>query len=415
ALHLIEELGAGKVTSTHADVNTGNSLEPREMKASVKRVNGVLGVTVPDEAILDILTRLNFNPMLSGDELTIRVPGYREDMATYQDVAEEVIRLYGYDHVKPTFLPTAAVTSGGRTVKQLGELKLKRAMAAAGACEAVHYSFFSPSDLDLICLPEDAPERHAIELINPINADLSLMRTTLAPQMIRAFERNLKRGTLSGKLFEVGKIFLAKDLPLTDYPEERPTLSIGVFGEKADFFEIKSMVESVARELNVRFTYEPAEKPFLHPFRTAKVLVGAKEVGYLGQLRYEVADKADIRVPCFVSELDLGALSAFYGQAEVYTPIPKFDVEKRDFAFVMDASVPGGKVMETIEKACPFVTEVELFDLYEGLQVGLNKKSLAFTVVFTPTDHAFSEAEIVAYVQAVLTAVKDAHGAVLRS
>ena len=415
ALHLIEELGAGKVSSTHADVNTGNSLEPREMKASVKRVNGVLGITVPDEAITDILTRLGFAPALNGDELTIRVPAYREDMDSYPDIAEEVIRLYGYDHVKPTFLPTAAVTSGGRTVTQAGELKLKRALAAAGAYEAIHYSFFSPADLDLIELPADAPERHAISLINPINIDLSLMRTTLASQMIHAIERNEKRGILSGKLFEIGKIFIAKDLPLTDYPEERPTLAFGVFGDKEDFYSIKSLVESAAKELKVKFTYEPAVKPFLHPYRTAKVLLDGKEIGYLGELRYEIAAKVDLRTPAFIAELDLQALSAFYGEAEVYVPIPKFDEEKRDFAFVMDADVPAGPFMETILSACPFITDVTLFDVYEGLQVGLHKKSMAFTVVFTPADHAFTENEIAGYVDAVLRAANEKYGAVLRS
>ena len=415
ALNLTEALGAGKISSTHADVNTGNSILPREMKASVKKVNGVLGITVPDEAITDILSRLGFAPVLAGDELTIQVPAYREDMDSYPDIAEEVIRLYGYDHVIPTFLPTAAVTSGGRTVRQAGELKLKRALAAAGAYEAIHYSFFSPADLELLDLPDDAAERRAIQLINPINVDLSLMRTTLAPEMIRSFARNQKRGTMSGKLFEMGKIFLPKELPLQEYPEERSTLSIGVFGEGNDFYTLKSLVESVAKELSVRFTYEPETKPYLHPFRSAKVLCDGKRVGYLGQVRYEIAEKVDLTVPAFIAELDLEALSAYFGQAETYVPVPKFDEEKRDFAFVMDADVPAGKVMETIEKACSLITKVELFDVYEGIQVGFNKKSLAFTVVFTPTDHAFKEAEIEGYVNEVLSAVKEAHGAVLRS
>lgn len=113
ALHLVEELGCGKVSSTHIEVSTGNSIEPKEMKVSVKRVNGVLGIEVPDADIVRILTALNFAPVINGDELTLQIPAYREDMDSYPDVAEEVIRMYGYEHVIPTFMPTAKVTLGG--------------------------------------------------------------------------------------------------------------------------------------------------------------------------------------------------------------------------------------------------------------------------------------------------------------
>ena len=156
ALHLMEELECGKVSSTHIEVNTGNSIEPKEMKVSVNRVNGVLGVKVPDEDIIRILTNLNFAPVINGDELTLQIPAYREDMEDYPDVAEEVIRMYGYDHVISTFMPTAQVTLGGLNLRQKSELKLKRALCAAGAYEGIHYSFFSPSDLDMLRLPEDA-------------------------------------------------------------------------------------------------------------------------------------------------------------------------------------------------------------------------------------------------------------------
>ena len=209
ALHLIEELGCGKVSSTHVEANTGNSIEPTEMKASIKKVNGVLGIEVPTADIERILKSLNFQPVINGDELTIQVPAYREDMESYPDIAEEVIRMYGYDHVTPTFLAAAAVTSGGMNTKQKTELKIKRALCAQGAFEGVHYSFFSPSDLNLLGLPEDAPERHAIRLINPINEDLSLMRTTLAPQMIHAIARNQKNGCLEGRVYEIGTWSLA--------------------------------------------------------------------------------------------------------------------------------------------------------------------------------------------------------------
>ena len=243
ALHLIEELGCGKVSATHVEASVGNSIEPREMKVSINRVNGVLGIKVPDEDIVRILTNLNFAPEINGDELTLRVPAYREDMDGYQDVAEEVIRMYGYDHVIPTFMPTAQVTLGGHNNRQKTEAKIKEVLCAAGAYEGIHYSFFSPADLDLLKLPEDARERHAISLINPINVDLSLMRTTLASEMLYAISRNQKKGTLEGRLFELGNVFIPKELPLKEYPDERKTLCVGAFGENESFFSLKGMAE----------------------------------------------------------------------------------------------------------------------------------------------------------------------------
>ena len=148
ALHLVEELGAGKVSKTHRNVNTGNSLEPVTFKTSIKKVNGVLGITVPDEDILRILTGLNFQPEINGDELTMHFPAYREDMEDYPDVAEEVIRMYGYEHINSTFLPTAKVTIGGSNLRQKTILKVKRALCSVDAFEGIHYSFFSPADLD---------------------------------------------------------------------------------------------------------------------------------------------------------------------------------------------------------------------------------------------------------------------------
>ncbi|MBR0087173.1 MAG: phenylalanine--tRNA ligase subunit beta, partial [Lachnospiraceae bacterium] len=336
ALHLIEELGCGKVSGTHCDVNTGNSIDRRTLKVSVKRVNGVLGITVPDDDIVRILKNLDMQPELSGDELTLHIPGYREDMEGYQDVAEEVIREYGYDHVVPTFMPTAEVTVGGRNLEQAEMLRLKRALNAQGAFEGIHYSFFSPADLDLLNLAEDAEERKAIRLINPINEDLSLMRTTLLPQMIRSAARNQKRKTMAGRLFEIGSRFIPKSLPLTDYPEEKKTLAIGVFGPEEDFFTLKGLTDTAAETFGASFSYRKTEVPFLHPYRTAAIYFEGGQVGVMGQIRYELQDELDMRWPVYVAEIDLEALSKNFGLRKNYKPLPKFDIEKRDFAFVVD-------------------------------------------------------------------------------
>ena len=415
ALHLIEELGCGKISSTHVEASVGNSIEPKEMKVSINRVNGVLGIKVPDEDIVRILTNLNFEPAINGDELTLKVPAYREDMDGYQDVAEEVIRMYGYDHVVPTFMPTAQVTLGGHNLRQKTEAKLKEVLCAAGAYEGIHYSFFSPSDLDLLKLPKDAMERYAISLINPINVDLSLMRTTLASQMLYAISRNQKKGILEGRIFELGNVFIPKELPLTEYPDERKTLCVGVFGEKESFFSLKGLAEVVADALNVKFTYRADSKTFLHPYQTATIICDGKDIGYLGKLRYEIADELDLRVPAYVMELDLEGLSQWYGNEVRFTPIPKFLEEKRDFAFVVDKDVTCEAIENVIAESCEYVTDIKLFDVYEGIQLPANKKSMAFSVVFTPRDEEFSAKVVEGFVKAILDKLNEKLGASLRA
>ena len=402
ALHLVEELGCGKVSSTHIEVSTGNSVEPKEMKVSVKRLNGVLGITVPDEEIIRILTALNFAPLINGDELTLQIPAYREDMDSYPDVAEEVIRMYGYEHVIPTFMPTAEVTLGGLNLKQKTELKIKQALCAAGAYEGIHYSFFSPSDLDLLRIPEDSMRRKAISLINPINVDLSLMRTTLAPQMLLAIARNQKKAILEGRIFELGNIFIPKDLPLTEYPDERETLCVGIFGEKENFFTLKGLAETVADALNISFAYKAATKSFLHPYQTAEISCEGEIVGYLGKVSYEIQDELDMRVPAYVMEIDLAGLRKWYGKEQIFTPLPKFAEEKRDFAFVVDKNITCGEIEDGIREACNYITDVKLFDVYEGIQLGPDKKSMAFSVVFTPKDEEFTNEMVEGFVKKVL-------------
>ena len=415
ALHLMEELDCGKVSATHIEVDTGNSVEPHEMKVSVKRVNGVLGIEVPQEDMLRILTNLNFNPKLDGDELTLQIPAYREDMDSYPDVAEEVIRMYGYEHVNPTFMPTAQVTLGGLNLRQKTELRLKNALCAAGAFEGIHYSFFSPSDLNLLRLPEDAKERKAIKLMNPINIDLSLMRTTLAPQMIHAIARNQKKGTLEGRIFELGNVFIPKSLPLDEYPDERETLCVGIFGEEENFFSLKGMAEVVAETLNVQFRYQPATKTFLHPYQTAEIFCEGEAVGYLGKLAYEIQDELDMRTPAYLMELDLRILSKWYANEKKFTPIPKYDIEKRDFAFVVDKTITCEQMEKGIKEACEYVTDVTLFDVYEGIQVGVNKKSMAFSVVFTPKEEEFNAKMVEGFVEEILDNLKNTIGVTLRA
>lgn len=415
ALHLIEELGCGKVSRMHVDVNTGNSVEPREVTVSIEKVNKCLGITVPNEDILRIMENLAFAPRIDGDTLVLQVPAFREDIEGYQDIAEEVIRMYGYDHVVPAFMPSAQVTNGGLNLTQKTELRLKNALCSVGAYECVHYSFFSPSDLDLLRLPEDDSRRHAIRIMNPISEELSLMRTTLAASMINAVMRNQKKGNLEGRLFEIGNVFLPKELPLTEYPDERARLCVGVFGEKESFYTLKGIAEKIAETLHLTFTYSSTGNSFMHPYQTARISCDGVEVGYFGKVAYEVMEECDLRTPMYLLELDIRTISQWYGKKPVFEPLPKFNEEQRDLALVVDRSVTCGELEDTMKEACKYITKITLFDIYEGEQIAADKKSMAFTVVFTPKDEAFTAESVDAFVKKILKQLNKKYGVELRS
>ena len=175
-----------------------------------------------------------------------------------------------------------------------------------------------------------------------------------------------------------------------------------LFGEKESFYTLKGLAETVADALNVSFTYEAAERTFLHPYQTAEIFCEGERVGYLGKLSYEIQDELDMRVPAYVMEIDLAALKKWYGKEQIFTPLPKFAEEKRDFAFVVDKNITCAQIENGIREACKYVTDVNLFDVYEGIQLGPDKKSMAFSVVFTPQEEELTGEMVEGFVKKIL-------------
>lgn len=403
ALHLIEELGCGKVTAYHRDAAVRPELSSRPVTVSLSKIDAVLGVHVPEEVVKECLSALNFEPEIRGDALSVKVPPYREDIDGYAaDLAEEIIRSWGYEHIVPRFLNTAAVTAGGLKPAQRKEQKAKAVLCRAGFSESVFYSFFSPKDLDLLKLDPDAPERRAIRILNPISEDLSLMRTTLVPAMIHCAVRNLRRGNPEGRFFELAKIFLAKELPLKEYPEERMTLSFAAFGDAETFFTAKTAPEALAEAFNLAFTYRKAERPWLHPGQTAEILCGGEVVGAFGKLSYPLCEELAIDKPVFVGQIDYAAICGKMNDGVSYRPISRYPTVWRDLALVMDESVTCGEVEEAILSSNKAITEVRLFDVYRGINVGPGKKSLAFRLTLTPDDAELDADEVEKIVQKLL-------------
>jgi len=413
ALHLIDELGCGEVTCVSAD-ECAISLENRVMTVSVEKINALLGIKVPDEVIVDVLDRLCFKPVLEGDNLTVEVPAYRDDIDGYPDIAEEVIRMYGYDNLVPTFLEKASVTGGGLDEMQKKEMHVKTRLATQGYLEAYNYSFYSPKDFDLMKLPEDAQERNAVRILNPISEELSVMRTFLSPSMLANAVRNIRRGNDEGREFEVANVYIPQG---DDQPLEKKRLALGVWGAKCDFFDMKGAVETLADTFHLTFSYERADKPFLHPGVSANVMMGKQVVGYFGELDPAIAGGLGLDKKVYLGELDLEILLQKGDDAIAYTNLPKFADMQRDLALLVDEQYTCAEVEEVLNHSCKYVTKVKMFDLYRGKNLPEGKKSMAFTLTFSVPNTAekgFSAEDLDGFVKKILNNLKFKLGVELR-
>ncbi len=416
ALHLIEELGCGTVTNIRKDVCAAD-LTPRTMTASIAKINALLGITVPNDEILSILSRLNFQPKIDGDKLSVVIPGYRDDVDGYPDLAEEIIRMYGYEHITPTFLDSAKVTGGGLSDEQKRELHLKNVLRTQGYSEAYNYSFYSPKDFELMKLPDDAEERNAVKILNPISEELSIMRTFLAPSMLQNAVRNIRRGNDVGRQFEVANIYVPNNTAASEQPDERKHLVLGVWGGENDFFDLKGAIERLGEVFHLSFTYERAEKSYLHPGVSANVILDKKVVGCIGELDPAIALSLGLDKKVYLGEFDLKSVGEALDDSVSYINLPKFPAVKRDLALIADEELTCAQIEEVLLHSCKYVTAAHLFDVYRGGQVPEGKKSMAFTLTFTPdnsVEKAFTPEALDGYVKKILNNLKFKLGIELR-
>lgn len=422
ALHLIQELGCGEVTSSAFDVSAGAPREGKRFDATISGINRILGIQVPAEDIVEILRSLNFTVEQDGDALAVTAPRYREDIEIGEpDLAEEVIREYGYDHIVPTFLKDAAVTNGGLSPEQQRRAKLKRTMCAQGYYEISTLAFYADADLDALHLPEDAPERSVIRLLNPITSNLTIMRPLLAPSLLNTVVENLKRGNSAGRIFELANVYVPKQQPVTELPDETPHLGFAAFGEDETFFTVKGALEALGEAFGVTFDYERATGvPYLHPGISAYLVCGGARVGVFGKLSNSVTN--ELKLPrdskanhqIFLGELDYAALSAKLPRTFRYQPIPEFATVTRDLSLVVEESMTCGALTKEIQNACKQVGTVELFDIYRSEQLGAGKKSMAFKLSFVPAGKALTPKDVDHFMKKILGNLKFRLGVELR-
>jgi phenylalanyl-tRNA synthetase beta chain len=265
--------------------------------------------------------------------------------------------------------------------------KIKRVLTAAGMYEISTYSFISSKAVDTLNLAQDDMRRQAVTLLNPLGEEYSTMRTQLITSMLTVLSTNYNRKIANARLFEASKIFKPHALPVTEQPAEVPTLCIGMYGEKEDFFTLKGIIETLLTAFNANVKYQASAEVYLHPGRQAAALYNEQPIAVFGEVHPDVAAKYDIDVRCYVAEIALDALFAIQSAQTIYKPLPRFPAVERDLALLCDADMPVAEIEKTIRKAGGKVLDsVELFDVYQGAQIEEGKKSVAYSLKFRSPD-----------------------------
>ncbi len=421
ALNLVQSLGIAKVSSSHFDVSGGASTEKRVIKVETAKVNEVLGIEVPEAEMVTILEALQFEVSLENGVLTLAVPRYRDDVEGYQDIAEEVIREYGYDKVVPTFLDDAKVTSGGLNAYQAKELAVKNYLCSQGYYEIQTIAMTAKTEFDMFLIPEDAKEREVVELLNPITENLSIMRTIMAPSMVRVIENNIKNGHEAMRFFEMANVYIPKALPLTEQPIEKKMLCLGSCGASEDFFAMKGTLEAFAEANDLTFTYKRGTVAYLHPGRTAEVYCKGQKIGHFGQLRYEVVDamniaggkKADTKI--FIAEIDYSVLADLFKKAIKYIPESGFAANSRDISILIGKEVECGTIIDAIVGSDELICKASLFDIFESEKLGADKKSMAFNIRLASSEKDVTDAMTDEVIEKVLKTLETQFGAQMRA
>ncbi len=393
ACQLIEEMGAGEVVGGVVDVYP-DPVMPKVLPFEPDKMNALLGTDVKPEEMLYYFDRLGLTYDKEANTLT--VPTFRQDLNCMADLAEEVARFYGYDKI-PVSLPKGEATVGKLPYNQRIEAICRDILEGNGFSGGMCYSFESPKVFDKLLLPADSAYRKTVTISNPLGEDFSIMRTISLNGMLTSLATNANRKNKVAKLYEFGNVYLPKSLPLTELPEERMKLTIGMYGD-GDFFDLKGVLEELTDKLGLKgqCTYVPTtEYPFLHPGRQAKIVKGDELIGVIGQVHPEVCDNYNFKAEAYVAIIDMPTLVELSSFDVKYEGIAKFPGSTRDLSLVMDKSIFVGQIEEVIKKCGGRLLEsYKLFDVYEGEQIAKGKKSVAYTMTFRAKDRTLETAEV---------------------
>lgn len=413
ACTLIEEIGAGEVVGGVVDVYPVKEGD-REVEFDLDACNRLLGTSISLDMAREYFDMLGIK--INDDLKSVVVPYFRQDLLRNADLAEELARFFGYDKI-PTTLPSGESTAGGETFGMEIEGKARELAEQFGFCEGMTFSFESPKVFDRLLLPLDAKEREAIEIKNPLGEDYSIMRTQIINGMLTSLGTNSARRNKNVRLYEISNIYLAKQLPLEDYPEERKQFCLGMYGE-GDFFVLKGVIEEFLYKVGMKKlpSYNAdAGKTFLHPGRQAQIIYEDTVVGYFGEVHPLVQEAYGIAERTYVANIDLSVICKKANFTVKYEGIAKFPSVVRDISLVMDKSLTAGEIEKIIRSESGAILEsLELFDIYEGERIGADKKSMAYSITFRNKEKTLEESEISAVMDKILKGLQTI-GAVLRS
>ena len=409
ACELVELLGAGEVVDGVIDI-LNHVPQPTVLKLRADKINALLGTDVSAEEMTRILRKLDFG--VEGD--TVTVPSWRGDVSHYSDLAEEVARFHGYNNI-PTTLMRGETTQGGYSPEQRLERTLGQLCRTMGYDEIITYSFISPAYYDKIRLPGGDPRRSSMKIMNPLGEDTSIMRTTVLPSMLEILTRNYNFRNKSARLYELGRIYLPGGE--NGLARESKILSLGAYGDGADFFSMKGAIEAILRSLracDVRFE-ACGGNPSYHPGRCALVRAGGALVGVFGQIHPLVAQNYGVDGALYCAELSFDALLSAQGPDPEYVPLPKFPAVTRDIAVVCGEAVTVGALEDAIRRGAKgLLKEVSLFDIYRGKGVPEGKKSVAFNLTLRADDRSLTAEEADEDVKSILELLEKELGAILR-
>ncbi|MBQ7153606.1 MAG: phenylalanine--tRNA ligase subunit beta [Clostridia bacterium] len=390
ACELVELLGAGEIVRGPIDVYPGKKA-PVSLPLNADAINRFLGVDLPESYMQDVLRKLQFKV----ENGIVTAPSFRSDIGCMNDLAEEVIRIYGYNKIESSSFKAEA-TQGGYTEKQRYAIKTEDALLGMGLSHIHTFSFISPKQYDRIRMPADSEQRKSVVISNPLGEDTSIMRTTAVPSMLEVLARNFNMNNSEASLFEMATVYIpAADS--RDLPAENKVLTIGMYGEKAGFPRLKGILENllkISRISDIAFA-ACTDDPVFHPGRCASISTrDGKSLGRFGQIHPLTAANFGLPVPVYVADIDFDGLFELSGSTILYKSLPKYPASARDFAFVCDEDLEVGTIDEVIARAGgKLIEDIHLFDIYRGPQLGEGKKSIAIRVTLRAPDHTLTVEE----------------------
>lgn len=405
ACQLIEELGCGEVVGGTVDVYK-KKMEGHRIPFRPEWINHFLGTNIPEETMISYFGPLAFQYDAKAREVI--TPSWRQDMKQEADLAEEVARFYGYANI-PTTLPRGESTSGGISFKHRVENTAREVARFCGFSQAMTYSFESPKVFDRLLLPENAPERQAIQIANPLGEDFSIMRTLPLNGILTSLSTNYNRRNKDAALFELANIYIPKALPLTELPDERMQFTLGFYGG-GDFFTMKGVIEEFLDQVGMRerVTYDPnCNRPYLHPGRKADVIYGGETIGYLGELHPAVCDNYEIGERVYIANIDILKIVERASYEPIFRGIVNFPAVTRDLSLTVSKDIAAGDIETAIlSEGGDLLESCRLFDIYEGSQIQSGYKSMAYSLTFRAKDHTLSDEEIQNAMNRILEALK---------